>query len=301
MPPPEDAGEAERRSPPPEDAGEAERRSPPPPPAPTVRGLLATATERLERAGCDTPRLDAELLLAEVLGVDRARLVIDARRSMTDDQALHFGRLVDRRAAREPVAYILGRRDFRRLTLRVDRRVLIPRPETELLVEVGLNLARGARVIDVGTGSGAIALALADERPDLEVVGSDVSREAVAVARDNAARLGLVAEFVVGDLLDGVPGPFDAVLANLPYVRTGDQLPPDVGDYEPPGALFAGDDGLAEIRRLIAQAAGVPLLALELDPGQIGRVAGWLRDAGFTRTEVQRDLAGHERVVVGRR
>ena len=165
-----------------------------------------------------------------------------------------FWALVARRAASEPIAYILGRRAFRHLELAVDRRVLIPRPETELLVEVGLTLPPGASVVDVGTGSGAVALALKDERPDLRVVGVDISADAVAVARANAARLGLDVRMFTGDLLGGMGRP-DAVLANLPYVEDDATLPPDVVRFEPPGALFGGRDGLDLVRRLVGQAA----------------------------------------------
>ena len=206
-----------------------------------------------------------------------------------------------RRAAREPVAYILGRKDFRRISLAVDPRVLIPRPETELLVEVGLSLERGARVADVGTGSGAVALACKDERPDLDVWGIDLSKAAIAVARDNALRLGLAAEFVVGDLLEGASVGFDAVLANLPYVADGADLGPEISRYEPAGALFAGPDGLDVIRRLVGMLDGVSVVALEVGFDQAGAVAELVVAAGFGSVQRPRDLAGHERVVVGRR
>jgi release factor glutamine methyltransferase len=259
---------------------------------------LASATATLADAGCETPRLDAELLLAEALGVGRERLVIDRDAPLEATEAARFEALVARRQAREPVAYILGRKEFRRITLSVDRRVLIPRPETELLVEVGLALPPGARVVDVGTGSGAVALALKDERPDLEVLGVDVSADALEVARANAARLGLDVDFVLGDLLKGVEGPVDAALANLPYVAEGVGLPPEISRYEPPGALFGGPDGLDPIRRLVAMLEGVPVIALEVGLAQT--VSTLLRRTGFRSVEVLRDLAGHERVVVGR-
>ncbi|MBV9838603.1 MAG: peptide chain release factor N(5)-glutamine methyltransferase, partial [Solirubrobacterales bacterium] len=209
-----------------------------------------------------------------------------------------FEELLARRAAREPVAYILGRRAFRRLSLAVDPRVLIPRPETELLVEVGLGLDRAARVADLGTGSGAVALALKDERPDLELTGIDVSADALTVARANAERLGLEARFLCGDLLVG--GPYDAVLANLPYVAQGDPLPPEVSLYEPREALFAGPEGLDVIRRLVGRLDGVRVVALEVGAGQAPAVAALLGDR-YTRLQVLRDLAGHERVMVARR
>ncbi len=265
----------------------------------TVRDALATATARLAAAGIDTARLDAEVLLAFVLDVDRGRLVIDRDVALDAEAARRFEALLVRREAREPVAYILGRRGFRRLELAVDRRVLIPRPETELLVEVALELPAGSRVVDVGTGSGAVALALKDERPDLRVSGADVSDDAIAVARENAARLGLDVRFVVADLMDGVLA--DAVLANLPYVADGAELAPEITRYEPAGALFAGPDGLDAIRRAVAAVAGptVSLLALELGPEQAAEVSQLMWDAGFGEVGVRRDLAGLERVVVG--
>ena len=158
-----------------------------------------------------------------------------------------------------------------------------------------LSLPEGARVVDVGTGSGAIALALKDERPDLEVLGTDVSAGALDVARGNAERLGLDVAFAHGDLLAGLEA--DAVVSNPPYVAAGDRLPPDVG-LEPREALFGGDDGLDVIRRLVREASDVPFLALEVGAGQAAAVAGLM--AGWD-VELVRDLAGHERVVVGRR
>jgi release factor glutamine methyltransferase len=266
---------------------------------PSVAGVLRDATSFLS-ATSDTPRLDAELLLAFVLGVDRARLVVEARRELDPALVARFDALVARRAAREPVAYIVGRKEFRRITLSVDPGVLIPRPETELLVEVGLSLPSGASVVDVGTGSGAVALALKSERPDLDVWGTDVSSEALAVARENGLHLGLEVRFVRADLLSGLSHRFDAVLANLPYVASGAQLPPDVARYEPAGALFAGEDGLDVIRRLVAQASEVPLTALEVGFDQARAVAALLAPC-TNSIEIVRDLAGHERVVVGRR
>jgi len=267
---------------------------------PAIGGALGAATARLTAAGVDSPRLDAEVLLAFVLGVDRGRLVIGRDEALEAGAAERFEAAVVRRVAREPVAYITGRREFRRLSLLVDRRVLIPRPETELLVEVGLGLPAGARVVDVGTGSGAVALALKDERPDLVVQGVDVSADAVDVARANAVSLGLDVAFAVGDLLDGVTG-VDAVLANLPYVAAGVSLPPEITRYEPPGALFAGADGLDVIRRLVAAVSGptVGLLALEIGPEQADEVSQLLWDAGLAEVGVRDDLAGLARVVVG--
>ncbi len=270
----------------------------------TIGEAVASGCERLAAAGCETPRLDAELLLGEVLGVGRERLVMDRAEVLAESVHERFRSLLARRQAREPVAYILGRRGFRHLTLVVDRRVLIPRPETELLVEVALSLPAGARVIDVGTGSGAVALAVADERPDLSVRGVDTDPGALAVARANAVRLDLEVGFARADLLDGEPS--DAILANLPYVPAGAVLAPEIARWEPAGALFAGEDGLDLIRRLIAAvgtlgAAAPALLALELGPEQAGEVGALVASAGFARVECLADLAGQDRVVVGRR
>lgn len=267
-----------------------------------VRDELARGAAALAAAGCESPRLDAELLLAECLGVDRARLVIGARDSVPGEVVTRYDELLARRREREPVAYILGRREFRRLTLWVDGRVLIPRPETELLVEVGLGLPSGARVADVGTGSGAVALALADERPDLSVVGIDRSADALAVARANGERLALEVSWVLGDLLpDEVE--CEAVLANLPYVSEGASLAPEITGWEPACALFAGSDGLALLRRLVNAVAARPsvsLVALEIGADQGDAVASLVSSAGFAVQRL-RDLAGHERVLVGHR
>ncbi len=268
---------------------------------PAVREALAHAVASLTHAGCETPRLDAELLLCAALGQrwSRARLVSADREALDPSALERYQRLLARRAAREPVAYIVGFKEFRRIRLAVDPRVLIPRPETELLVEVGLTLPRGARVADVGTGSGAVALALKDERPDLELTGIDVSADALAVARENARRLGLDVRFVHADLLD--QGGYDAVLSNPPYVPArADGLQPEITRYEPAGALYGGCDGLDVVRRLIARVDGVALVALEVGAGQAAMVATLLSAAGFSAVERANDLAGHERVVVGR-
>jgi release factor glutamine methyltransferase len=270
-----------------------------------VRDALDSAVIAIRAAGSDTPRLDAELLLGHALGVDRAALAMAPEREVAGPAVRAFQELVRRRAAgREPVAYLLGRRGFRRLELEVDARVLVPRPETELLVEAALGLPPGARVVDVGTGSGAVALALKDERPDLDVLATDVSDDALAVARANARGLRLDVAFRRADLLDGV-GPVDAVVCNPPYVADGERavLPPEVGRHEPAVALFGGPDGLDVVRRLVRQAgaSAAALLALEVGQGQAPAVSALARAAGFAEVEARRDLAGIERVVVGRR
>jgi release factor glutamine methyltransferase len=240
------------------------------------------------------------VLLAAAMAIDRAALIADPQRGLSPSEAGTFREFARRRAQREPVAYILGRKGFRRLELEVDPRVLIPRPETEHVVEAALDLPAGARVVDVGTGSGAIALALADERPDLRVVATDVSADALAVARGNAARLGLAVEFVEADLLEGVGGPIDAVVSNPPYVREGERLGPELIRYEPAVALWGGHEGLDVYRRLAPQCAGIPFVAFEISGWLAEAVEALLHAEGFT-TEVVKDLAGIDRVVVGRR
>jgi release factor glutamine methyltransferase len=269
--------------------------------ADTWAAAIARATDELAAAGCDTPRLDAELLLADAVGVTRASLYLSPATPLVPPAASRFEALVARRAEREPVAYILGSKPFRGLSIAVDPRVLIPRPETELLVEVGLTLAPGLSVADVGTGSGAVALALKDERPDLDVTGLDISRDAVAVAADNSRRLQLDVRFAQADLLDD--GRYGAVLANPPYVVDGEALQPEIERYEPAQALFGGPDGLAVVRRLVAAVASTDaiLLGLEVGARQADAVAELLARAGFERLERRLDLAGHQRVIVGRR
>lgn len=262
----------------------------------TLRDAVAAAARELESAGCDTARLDAELLAAHALGVARERVHLDASESLDAAAAGRFDALVERRAAREPVAYIVGRRAFRGIKLAVDRRVLIPRPETELLVEVAIALPHGAWVHDAGTGSGAVALAIAAERGDLRVTASDVSPDALAVARENARRLGLALDLFEAA---GIPPPAagaDLVVANLPYVCAGEweALAPEIRLYEPRQALVAGADGLDAIRGLVSRARAGTAVALEHAPAQARAVGSMLRDA-----RTMPDLAGRERVTVG--
>jgi release factor glutamine methyltransferase len=254
----------------------------------TARDALDAAITALAAAGCDTPRMDAELLIADALGVEREALVRDPAMGVSGSAARLIGERVRRRVAREPVAYILGVKGFRRLLLRVDSRVLIPRPETELLVEVALDLPERAKVHDVGTGSGAVALALMDERPDLAVSASDASEAAVAVARANGLEAAVAA---------GLPdGSFDLVVANLPYVREDEWagLAPEIRLYEPREALVGGADGLDAIRSLVGGAPPGLSLALEHAPDQAAKVAELLLDP-----RTLPDLAGRPRVTVG--
>ena len=271
----------------------------------SVRDALESAEVALTAAGCESPRLDAEILIAAAMGVSRATVIADPRRELEPDEAWRFGEWARRRRSREPVAYILGTKGFRRLDLAVDRRVLIPRPETEHLVDAALGIPHGARVVDVGTGSGAVALALKDERPDLAVLGTDADPDALDVARANARRLAIDVDLRHGDLLEPVEGPIDAVLSNPPYVAESERaaLPPDVARYEPGLALFAGADGLDVIRRLVPDAVqrGARLVALEIGSTQAAAVRSLMADAGLHSIEVLPDLAGHDRVVVGSR
>ncbi len=291
-------------------------------PTSDARQALDAATDGLRAAGVEDPRLDAEVLLSEALGLDRAMLVADSAAAVPPPAARLFAEMVRRRLRREPVAYILRRRGFRHVELEIDRRVLVPRPETELLVEVALD-RRPARLLDVGTGSGAIALAVADELPECEVVATDTSPGALEVARANAARLGLAERvtFVDGTLPgDGLGGEgeagggFDLVLANLPYVPELDWagLQPEVTQWEPREALLAGRDGLDAYRAFIpecgrplfrnpAQRSAAPCsaLAVEVGEGQAAAVGKLMTEAGFEAIDVRRDLAGIERVVIG--
>jgi release factor glutamine methyltransferase len=276
-----------------------------------VREALEAAVDALTAAGVEDPRLDAELLLAEATGSSRAALVADPGAEVSPAAGRRFGELVRRRLRREPVAYVLGRKSFRHLELAVDRRVLVPRPETELLVELALEL-RPARVLDVGTGSGAIALAVADELPGCEVTATDTSTAALEVARANAERLGLAGRVrcLEGTLPDEEGG-WELVLANLPYVAERDwpSLQPEVTKYEPREALLAGPDGLDAYRAFIPECSLLlsryatqkkGALAVEVGEGQAPAVAALMREAGFGEIETRCDLAGIERVVIGR-
>ncbi len=268
----------------------------------SVRDALGGATDALAAAGVGTPRLDAEVLLAAATGRSRARLVTGSEEGVPPVDGRRFAEMVRRRLRREPVAYILGRKGFRSIELAVDRRVLIPRPETELLVELALAL-EPRRVLDVGTGSGAVALAIADELPACEVVASDTSAPALEVARANAKRLGLAERVELFEaMLPPEPGDLDLIVANLPYVAESGWggLEPEVTQWEPREALLAGPDGLDVLRTAIpALAAVAPALALEVGAGQAGAVGELLFGAGFATVESRPDLAGIPRVVVG--
>jgi release factor glutamine methyltransferase len=277
---------------------------------PTVGAILAETIDRLARAGVPEPRADAEVLLAHVLGTSRAGVIAGTARSLSDGAGGALEALVVRRAGREPLHYLLGEREFWSLPLVVDRRVLVPRPETELLVETVLALApRARRVLDVGTGSGAVAVALARELPEARVWASDVDRDALAVAGVNRARHAPGVELVAADLLSAFrPGRFDVVVSNPPYLAAEDyaRLPPEIRLHEPRQALLAGADGFAAIRLLLDTAADVLVaggwLVVELGMGQAETVRAEAVGAGrWTAVRTVRDHAGIERVLVAAR
>ena len=270
-----------------------------------VRALLREAEGRLRDAGCETPIVDAEFLLAHALGTTRSALRTDVRRKLGDSELRRFEGLLDRREEREPLAYVLGEWGFRRLTLKVDPRVLVPRSETEAVVERCLALLGDQddpRVLDVGTGSGAIALAIADEHKGARVTGVDVSRDALAVAGENAEQNGLKIELAQADLFAALPeGPWDLVVSNPPYVRPDEigAIDPEVREWEPRVALVAegATEAIAEGARRVLRPKGA--LVLEVADADAPRVAGLLRDLGYAGIRITPDLTGRDRVVEG--
>ena len=258
----------------------------------TAREALAEAEQRLAAAGVETPRVDAEWLVAHLLGTTRSGLA-----AHLDDEVEGLEPLLSRREAREPLAYVLGEWGFRRLTLMTDARALVPRPETETLVERALEVAEGIerpRILDVGVGSGAIALALKDERPDAQVIGVDVSADALALARENAQRLGLEIELRQGDGAVAAAEGWDVVVANPPYVESLEDVQPELR-WEPKVALV----GRGEHERL-ARAADAAFVVLEVGDGQAPEVAAVLRRLGYADIAITADLTGRDRVVEGR-
>ncbi len=294
--------------------------SPPPAGSPwTVLRLLRWSTQYLAEKGIDDGRLDVENLLAHALDTTRLELYLEFERPVTPDELQRFKPLLLERAGRKPLQYILGRAHFRELVLEVDPRVLIPRPETEELVEAVLARVRewgreGLSAVDVGTGSGAIALSLAREGPFGRVVGIDRSAAALEVARANRERLDEsmreVVEFREGDLLDALESgeEFDVVVSNPPYVAAGEyeELAPEVREWEPMEALMASGDGLHVLRRLIREAPeflrAEGLLALEVGAGQAHEVADAIRSQpGLGAPVTLRDLSGRDRIVMAHR
>jgi release factor glutamine methyltransferase len=282
------------------------------PPIWTIETVLRWATDDFRSRGIESPRLDAELLLGKALSSTRIELIMDAKRTLEAPELGAFRELVKRRRAREPVAYILGAREFYGRTFRVDRRVLVPRPDTETLVDVGLDRSRALsmsmRALDLCTGSGCVAITLARERPTSLVFATDLSEDALAVAKENAMRLGAYnVAFRAGDLFDAVDAAlrFDLVTANPPYIAEEElpSLEPEVREHEPRLALVASDGGLALVKRIVEKAAGhlVPggVLAIEVGFGMAPAAVTLLAGAGFVDVDVRRDYGRVERVVSG--
>jgi release factor glutamine methyltransferase len=274
----------------------------------TVSEVVAASTEFLKAKGVPSPRVDAEHVIAKGLGVTRLDLYLQYDRELNDDELAACRALVQRRGMREPLAYILGEWGFRRLTLAVDERALIPRPETEIVVERCLALLEGVenpRVLDVGTGTGAIALALADERPDASLTAIDISDDALSLAAENAARTGLAdrVRFVRHDVGDGLlVGPYHLVVSNPPYVEPGDveTLQPEVRDWEPREALLGQGVTEAVARGATSALAAAGALVLEVADGTAPAVCALLEELGFSDVRATPDLSGRDRVVEGR-
>ena len=268
---------------------------------------LRLSTEHLAARGSETPRLDAERLLARATGLERIELYMSFDRPLTQSELAVARELVARRGRREPLQYVLGEWGFRRLTLTVDPRALIPRPETEILVERGLALIAGIerpRVLDVGTGSGAIALSIADEHPGAKVTGIDISADALALAVENRERTALSVELERHDLFGGLPaGPWDLIVSNPPYVDATDipGLEPEVRDWEPHAALTGEGAVEAVVRGAPEVLASGGALALEVGAGQADATAALFAELGLVAIAVTPDLAGIDRVVEGRR
>jgi release factor glutamine methyltransferase len=274
----------------------------------TVVDFLGLASAFLSARGLPSPRLDAELLLGEVLDLGRLELYLHHDRPLDQSEVDAFRELLRRRGRGEPVAYLVGTTGFRSLVLATDPRALVPRPETEGLVELALaRLPADGALLDLGTGGGAIALAVATERPDAAVTACDVDGDALALAAENAERLGVRPRLVRSDLYSALDAGerYDVIAANLPYVPDDDpRVEPGVRDHEPHGALYAGPDGLDVIRRAVAGAPerlrGDGWLVLEFGDGQAAAIADLLRARGFEDVAVTRDLAGIDRYGSGR-
>lgn len=266
---------------------------------------MAGVADRLARAGVESPRVDAEILVAHVLEITRSELALEESRNLSRHELDEVEQLVVRREAREPLAYVLGGWGFRGLTLAVDRRVLVPRPETEVVVERCLARIAGTadpRVLDVGTGSGAIALAIADEHPGAGVTGIDASAGALEVAGANALHTGLPIELRQWDLYAGLPaGAWDLVVSNPPYVlpEEVELLEPEVRDWEPPEALVGTGATEAVVRGAYEVLRLGGALVLEVAALDAARVAAMLRDIGYADVTTTQDLAGRDRVVEG--
>jgi release factor glutamine methyltransferase len=280
----------------------------------SIAKVLSWASQDLRERGSPSPRLDAELLLAHVLHCDRIKLITDSERPLEPEELAAYRELHKRRRRGEPVAYLRGEREFYGRSFLVDPRVLVPRPETELLVDVALrrtrHLSLSARVVDLCTGSGCVAITLKKERPTTLVLGGDVSTDALAVAARNAERLGALVGFLRSDLFEGFApcrGKIDLLTANPPYIPDEEmaELPRDVRDFEPRLALASGGDGLELTRRIVAAAPDMlapgGVLAVEVMAGSAEPVCELFAASGLVDRAVERDFGGHDRIVSGRR
>jgi release factor glutamine methyltransferase len=276
----------------------------------TVLELLQNTTAYFNRHQIESPRLNIEHLLADALGKKRIELYLEFDREIPDQLLEPLRDKVRRRAEGEPLQHLLGHWDFFGRTFKTDRRALIPRPETEFLVETVLgemkpDISSGSRLVDVGTGTGILAVTFALERPGLEVIGLDISEEALALARENAARLDACVTFRHSDLLDAAEGVYNWVIANLPYIATGNLpgLPREVR-FDPVIALDGGEDGLTILKRLIESTpeklASNSLVALEVGQGQAGQVARFLAGQNFRDIAIKKDYQGIERILTAR-
>lgn len=277
----------------------------------TVLEIIKRTTDFFASKGIESPRLNAELLIGHALGLKRMQLYLQFERPLTEPELEKIRPFVRRRAQREPMQYIVGETEFAGLKLKVDRRALIPRPETELLVELVVtarNEKPPARILDLGTGTGAIALALGHAFPQSSVVGAELSDEALALARENGAATGLQerVQFVKSRWFDAVSAnlPYDVIVSNPPYLSATEtaQTTPEVRDFEPAAALTSGDDGMADLREILASAprflAPDGLLALETGIAQHAKLLESAAQAGFKRTESRKDLTGRDRFVL---
>jgi len=275
----------------------------------TVQRVIQWTTEHFQKKGLDNPRLEAEVLLAHLLEMDRMGLYLNYDRPLKEEERTAYREMIQRRLAKEPLAYIVGSKEFWSLRFAVNPECLIPRPETEHLVEEAIRIGKGIkpplRILEIGQGCGAVAIALATELGEAEIVATDISAGACSLAQANAERHGVGGRirFVLGDLFPAGEGPFGLICANPPYIPTAEvlQLAPEVRDYEPLTALDGGEDGLRFFRR-IAQGASAVLvsggwLLLEMGQGQAPQVATILQDQGFAQIDLIPDLAGVKRVI----
>lgn len=273
----------------------------------TYKELLQTAREFLKKSGIADADIDAWYLLAHVFGINRADFFMHENKKVSEDKALEYKKLIEKRASHVPLQYLTGVQEFMGLEFEVDENVLIPRQDTELLVEEVLKVSKDKAVLDMCTGSGCIIISLAKLGNIKEAVGIDISREALKVAKRNAYRLGAEVDFIYSDLFDNVEGVFDIIVSNPPYIKTEEilSLIPEVKDHEPKLALDAGASGLVYYKRIIDEvnrflnSGGYLFFEIGYDQG--GAVSKMLEEQGFIDINVKKDLSGLDRVVYGKR